>query len=564
MNDNKRTVLTVIIGIDDINSASGRNRLIYNFNDIDIAFQEYEEDFKDDPVVLKDIYECHRDVSNLYRTIILSTINEFSDSIYGHSADYVLMNYSQENISLNLEKYLGERGLPQQFKSDIYTNIKKIAERLNKRFSFDEFYLIRLIEASKGKNIITEDSFMNGENKVLGYDGEKYEYVDSDSKEIYTHTGKSITEKAIDVKSFPMGNKFEYTSVNEVLKKVMTYLFENLNLCIETYRTIYSSGASEVTNVAKLADGTEFDFVVKLTDYNIPHLLGFPKASELDDSAIQFLNLVCRGKELKKESSAIEVLLMICNNQNRILSLNGLYELNGKLYPLLNWEKIILKTVSFMRGDFFKTCFCLAQIAPNKYLVDKNKKGGYVTISSTEYNNGLQTTKNVRSVLNDLLKTRKQKKDFIFRGIYPNESGNYIYTIMTGKAETIQAGQKNELLHTLQRYRNLFSDSNAGIEIEQVNIKQTGNGSKFDRINSEELLASIVEEIENEKFIKRFTPQEQAELGISISRDLSLVPHISLDAMDVLQSVHNYNGAVTSTELDEFDAVRTNGNKRKK
>ena len=34
--------------------------------------------------------------------------------------------------------------------------------------------------------------------------------------------------------------------------------------------------------------------------------------------------------------------------------------------------------------------------------------------------------------------------------------------------------------------------------------------------------------------------------------------------MDILQSVHNYNDAVTSSELDEFDVVRTNGNKYKK
>lgn len=564
MNDNKKTVLTKIIGTTDINSASGRNRIIYDFNEVDIKFCEYEHDKKDDPVVLKDIYECHRDVSNLYRTIIMSTINEFFDNVYGHSADFVLMNNSQENITLKLEKYLAEKAMPQQFKSDIYANIKLLAERLNKKFCFDEVDLIHLIEASMGNNIITEDSFLNKENKVLSYDGEKYQYIDSDSKKVYTHNGKSITEKAIDVKSFPMGNKFGYTSANEALKRVMTHLFENLNLCIETYRTIYSSGASEVTNHAKLANGDEFDFVLKLTDYNIPHLLGFPKASELDATVIEFLNLVCEGKKITNNSNAIEVLLKIYNNQDKILSLNGLYEVNGKLYQLMNWEKIILKTTSFMRGDFFKTCFCLAQIDSNKFLVDKNKKGGYVTISSTEYNKGLQTTRTARSVLNDLLKTRKQKKDFIFRGIYPEDKQNYVYTIMTGKAETIEVGEKNELLHTLQRYRNLFSDSNAGIETKQGDIKQTGNGSRFDKINTEELLASIVEEIENEKFIRKFTPQEQAELGISISRDLSLVPHISLDAMDVLQSINNYNGAVTSSELDEFDTVRTNDNKHKK
>ena len=119
MNDNKKMILTDIIGLVDINSPTGRNRLIYNINDIDIAFREYEEDFKDEPVVLKDIYECHRGVSNLYRTIIMFTINEFFDNVYGQSIDFVLINYPQENISLKLEKYLGEKGIPQQFKSDI-------------------------------------------------------------------------------------------------------------------------------------------------------------------------------------------------------------------------------------------------------------------------------------------------------------------------------------------------------------------------------------------------------------------------------------------------------------
>ena len=102
--------------------------------------------------------------------------------------------------------------------------------------------------------------------------------------------------------------------------------------------------------------------------------------------------------------------------------------------------------------------------------------------------------------------------------------------------------------------------------MEQGEIKDKNSGMPFvdNPTDKSALFGAIVEEIENEKFIRRFTPQEQAELGISISRDLSLVPHISLDAMDVLQSVHNYNGAVTSSELDEFDAVRTNGNKHKK
>lgn len=586
MNDNKKTVLTDIIGLIDINSPSGRNRLIYNFNDIDIAFQEYEEDFKDDPVVLKDIYECHRDVSNLYRTIIMSTINEFFDNVYGQSADFVLMNNSQENISLKLEKYLREKGIPQQFKSDIYTNIKLLAERLNKRFSFDEVALINLIEASSGSNIILEEgSTRRYDNKIVTSNNGSYEFKTATTKEIYTHDGSKILSPTgqereekdnIQITSFPLGNKF--TNTDNAMKKVMEILFENLNLCIETYNSIYSAGTNVVENTALLSDGTTFNFEYIVNERNIPHLLGFQRGNTLNQKSLDCLNILARanGKPrrrdgslitLSQNSSSLDVLRVIYENQKNIIESGGLYEENGKKYEIINWEKVILKTTSFMRGDFFKTCFCLAKLAPNKYLVDSSEKGGFVSIASTEYNNDLITSRSSRSVLNDLLNTRRQKRDFIFRGFITTDEGQVVNSLVTGKAETIHVGKTNELLKTLQRFRELFVGSpNGGYSMEQGKIKDKNSGMPFsdNPMDKNALFGAIVEEIENEKFIRRFTPQEQAELGISISRDLSLVPHISLDAMDVLQSVHNYNGAVTSRELDEFDAVRTNGNKHKK
>ena len=586
MNDNKKTVLTDIIGLIDINSPSGRNRLIYNFNDIDIAFQEYEEDFKDDPVVLKDIYECHRDVSNLYRTIIMSTINEFFNNVYGQSADFVLMNNSQENISLKLEKYLREKGIPQQFKSDIYTNIKLLAERLNKRFSFDEVALINLIEASSGSNIILEEgSTRRYDNKIVTSNNGSYEFKTATTKEIYTHDGSKILSPTgqereekdnIQITSFPLGNKF--TNTDNAMKKVMEILFENLNLCIETYNSIYSAGTNVVENTALLSDGTTFNFEYIVNERNIPHLLGFQRGNTLNQKSLDCLNILARanGKPrrrdgslitLSQNSSSLDVLRVIYENQKNIIESGGLYEENGKKYEIINWEKVILKTTSFMRGDFFKTCFCLAKLAPNKYLVDSSEKGGFVSIASTEYINDLITSRSSRSVLNDLLNTRRQKRDFIFRGFITTDEGQVVNSLVTGKAETIHVGKTNELLKTLQRFRELFAGSpNGGYSMEQGEIKDKNSGMPFsdNPMDKNALFGAIVEEIENEKFIRRFTPQEQAKLGISISRDLSLVPHISLDAMDVLQSVHNYNGAVTSRELDEFDAVRTNGNKHKK
>ena len=587
MNDNKKTVLTDIIGLIDINSPSGRNRLIYNFNDIDIAFQEYEEDFKDDPVVLKDIYECHRDVSNLYRTIIMSTINEFFDNVYGQSADFVLMNNSQENISLKLEKYLGEKGIPQQFKSDIYINVKLLAERLNKRFCFDEVALIHLIEASSGSNIISEEGrTRRNDNKVVTSNNGSYDFTNSPTKQIYTHDGSRILSPTgqereekdnIQISSFPLGNKFANT--DNAMKKVMEILFENLNLCIETYNSIYSAGTNVVENTALLSDGTTFNFEYIVNEGNIPHLLGFQRGNTLSQRSLDFLNILVRanGKPKRKNdslitlsqnSSSLDVLRVIYENQKNIIESGGLYEENGKKYEIINWEKVILKTAAFMRGDFFKTCFCLARLAPNKYLVDSREKGGFVSITSTEYNNDLMTSRSSRSVLNNLLNTRRQKRDFIFRGFKTtNEGRQVVNSLVTGKAETIYVGENNELLKTLQRFRELFVGSpNGGYSMEQGEIKNKNSGMPFvdNPTDKSALFGAIVEEIENEKFIRRFTPQEQAELGISISRDLSLVPHISLDAMDVLQSVHNYNGAVISSELDEFDSVRTNGNKHKK
>ena len=71
-------------------------------------------------------------------------------------------------------------------------------------------------------------------------------------------------------------------------------------------------------------------------------------------------------------------------------------------------------------------------------------------------------------------------------------------------------------------------------------------------------LGSIVEEIENEKFIRKFTPEEQAELGISISRDLNFVPHLSNDAMDVLYDVHDKGGNLSDKEISAFENAREN------
>ena len=563
--DNKKVILEDIYGSSNVSRADIARLLILNFNEINMKFQSYKKDYEDDNVILRDILQLYKEAIELYTNIVLSVIDEFADREYGKSIDFILNNYNQESISLRLESFLKSKGYPQQFKCDVYAQVKYLADRLNKRFCFDDVALVNLIEAAMGRNIIVEaDSRSKYYNEVLSQKNGKFTYKKSSDNEIYTSGGKKITgskEKSeINISDFPMGNKV-ISSSNDAMKKVMTILFENLNLCIETYRTIYTSMRNTVENSAKLADGSTFDFTFQLNDFNIPHLLGFPKGSELSDEALNVLNIMT-GSRLTHTSSALDVLLTIYNNQKVILDSNGLYEIDGKKYEIINWERVVLKTSSFMKGDFFKTCFCLAQIAPDRYLNDSKRPGGYVSISTTDYKGDLNTPRSSRTILYELLNARKQKRDYIFRGIYPDGNGsNYVYSIKTGKAETIRVGKDNELLQTLQIYRNLFNSSGGlgssgggvSYNMEQGDIKHSGGRSSFNDIKNEALFSSIVEEVANENFIRKFTPTEQAELALYVSRDLSIKPQLSCETLNALQQ----NSAVSEDELKDFENGRS-------
>lgn len=582
MSEYKKAILTEIIGFADIDSPMGREKLKHDFADIETAFQlEEEKNYKtNNSMYLKDIFECHKDICNLYRSIIMSTIIEFATDVYGQSIDYILMNYTQENISLRLEKYLIEKRVPQQFKSDIYDYIKKLADRLNKRFSFDEVALINLIEASSGSNIILEEgNSRRKDNKIITLSNGTYNFKTSASKQIYTHDGRKILDPSgqereekenIQIRSFPLGNKF--ASTDNAMKKVMEILFENLNLCIETYNSIYSAGKNTVENVATLPDGSKFDFKFVIHEKNIPHLLGIPQGNALSQRAMDYLNILTKanGKPKRKDgsgliiltpkSSAYDLLLVLYENQKNIIEAGGLYEENGKQYEIINWEKMILKTTSFMRGDFFKTCFCLAVLAPDKYLVDSSEKGGMVSISSTEYNKDLNTTRSNASVLNDLLNAKRQKRDFIFRGFKSTKDGQVINSIVTGKAENIHVGKTNEKLKTLQRYREMFGTSSTAYNAQQGEIDSSESGRPFgdSTRDKDELIGAVVEKVENENFIRRFTPAEQAELGLSMGMDLSIMPRISQEALDSLKNARDNAEPSKEKESNEHDSSNTN------
>lgn len=534
MNENKRTLLKMLFEELGSNINNWETDITYNYNQIELKLQSFLDDFKDDITIKSDVEELQAMIANIYFNKINKIINRFSYDTYNKSIDFVLMNYNEENILLNLEHYLKENGIPNELRCDIFDRLKQLSNTLNKRFSFDEISLVHLIEASIGKNIITEEGSKRiNDDKVLHQSSDGYEYMASSDKKVFTTTNKEITDlkskEDIRLESFPMGNIISIDSTNNIMNKLLKVLFENINLCFETYNSIYTSGDNIVTNEAKLLDGTTFPFIYYINEYNIPHLLGIPnpKRGNVSQKQLDILNNFkdVNEKALSTASNALDLLLFIFKHQDKIIELGGIYEENGKKYELLNWEKIILKTSSFMRGDFFKTCFCLVKLAPDKYLVDRNNKGGYVSISSTEYDKELSTSKSSGNILNDLLKMRKKKRDFIFRGFKMDPSGNQrVNSIATAKSETIRVGSNNELLKTLERYREML-ETGTGSEMGQEGIKGGSSSKAFPE--NKEYISHIVEEIENENYIRKFSTQEQLELALSLEKDLSLKTDLS-------------------------------------
>lgn len=534
MNENKRTLLKMLFEELGSNINNWETDITYNYNQIELKLQSFLDDFKDDITIKSDVEKLQAMIANIYFNKINKIINRFSYDTYNKSIDFVLMNYNEENILLNLEHYLKENGIPNELRCDIFDRLKQLSNTLNKRFSFDEISLVHLIEASIGKNIITEEGSKRiNDDKVLHQSSDGYEYMASSDKKVFTTTNKEITDlkskEDIRLESFPMGNIISIDSTNNIMNKLLKVLFENINLCFETYNSIYTSGDNIVTNEAKLLDGTTFPFIYYINEYNIPHLLGIPnpKRGNVSQKQLDILNNFkdVNEKALSTASNALDLLLFIFKHQDKIIELGGIYEENGKKYELLNWEKIILKTSSFMRGDFFKTCFCLVKLAPDKYLVDRNNKGGYVSISSTEYDKELSTSKSSGNILNDLLKMRKKKRDFIFRGFKMDPSGNQrVNSIATAKSETIRVGSNNELLKTLERYREML-ETGTGSEMGQEGIKGGSSSKAFPE--NKEYISHIVEEIENENYIRKFSTQEQLELALSLEKDLSLKTDLS-------------------------------------
>lgn len=563
-NNDYMNILNDIFGssIFDVNII--KKQVLENFNSIDQKFIEYEAICYDAPEYLKSVQRCHEAIVSIYNKLSFDIIKQIIEDTYKMPINMALATHKQEEIKMLFKQTCA--ALPLEFQQKINIDLEEIANRLNNRFKFDDEALINLIEASKGTNIqLEEDIIRTSDNnkRVILRQGKEGDYHFTELSPIKKNENATAEEinrlKKQQLQKFTQGGKIPdlrsesnvldldkimlrnypgYASLDkiyskdETMKILINNLFENLNLCYETYMRYYLDPKGKVVeNEATLADGSNFNFKYIINSYNIPHLLGIPPA--------KYLPLAVRNKlKLDEYDNAAKVLASLLKNQNSIIAEGGLFKENEKLYQMLPWEKIILKTSSFMRGDFFKNCFCLVELEKGGYLADPKEK--YFSITSTRYNeNFIDNNVNINSILRDLYLTKKQSKDFIFRGFIQEENGFYIpNTIMTGKAESIHVGKNKEKLLTLQRYRNIISENCAA------------EGGK------------IVQRIINENgYIKTFTPQEQLLLHSDIYSQLGYSPQLSPEALDYALSIKD--GIETILEEDLFTILNPDIEKKR-
>ena len=550
MNSNNiEEILKDIFGMSLLDAKKIENEIIYNFNEVMTKLDEYKIFYTGDVNIMFAIKVIENYIVDSYNRISSIIIYNICLKYFGKNIEMTLASEDINKIKLVFERYCKLNNYPIELQNKIMSDIEEKAIAFSKRFTFDDISLINLIEAAKGSNIVKEEA--SNRNAIIAQSKEKgtYHFKEmprikitpdmteeekkqkiKEQEQVFTIGGKipeprseenRLEKNKIFLKSYPgYSAALETRSRDEIMKELIGNLFDNLNLCYDTYQKYYLDGNNKaIENDVELADGTIFPFKYVLDTKRIPHILGIPKAEYLSEKVRKVLGL-------SESAGADKVLLALIKNQKYIIADGGLIEENGKVYQMLPWEKIILKTSSFMRGDYFKTCFCLVKLKEGHYLEKPNEE--YATIAATRYGQDFINKKlTITGILNDLILTKKQSKDFIFSGfLLDDKIGMYVPdTLITGKAENIKVGKDNEKLLTLQKYRKIFGDNDG---------------------------CQVVKRIMNENEDRQFTPEEQALAHLTTSSSLGLPAKVSEEAIELEFSIQQEIEQILKTNLEEL------------
>ena len=258
--------------------------------------------------------------------------------------------------------------------------------------------------------------------KLQSLTGKKIKRFDNDKGRQFVRTMDDMILEDYpveDVEDLIFENFSSNTVSKDVKEQMIRAVIENLELCRELFYSYYKDGNFDVTTYLHMTNGTTIETHNIMEERNLPHILGIPKSHASDMSGNIKTNLPNETFNVlhlnpNQRCSAQIILDKIIENKDSIIEDLGCFKgADGNLYEMLPWEKIILKTNAFIRGDFFKTTSLIAKKNPNSYLISPQEKINAISISSTRFGESAINQNDVEINIDKINRNR----DLIIKGL---------------------------------------------------------------------------------------------------------------------------------------------------
>ncbi|MBR2858195.1 hypothetical protein IKE96_03310, partial [bacterium] len=320
--------------------------------------------------------------------------------------------------------------------------------------------LIDLIEHTTGKNIVDQQRHNERVNtgfnrqfngKVLFERSEDYSLLSNQRSRNQSTIGTPIKrfndmrssnpfdrkDSDMLVRNYPDASTEDllyrsFSTMPEERKRLLIRtVISNLELCYEMFQSYYLSDKVEIPVLVNLTNGKQF--YCKFQEHNLPHILGIPSTHNFQTGELNLPQETINRLGLRR-AGALTVLESIIAYKDEIIEKCGLnYDSSTHTYyEMFPWEKIILKTNAFIRGDFFKTTALISPINPNSFLISDHDQIKRISITPTNFSQSA-----IRQRLIDpkvpfdeaieILRKNKSQTDFTFKGMmYDSKKGMWI------------------------------------------------------------------------------------------------------------------------------------------
>lgn len=318
---------------------------------------------------------------------------------------------------------------------------------------------------------------------------------------------------------------------NERKRDLITAVLYNLELCYEMFKSYYVSDKVEVPILLNLTNEERVPFKYRFTSGNIPHILGIPSTNKYDKNTQTYtgeLELPQATINLLgiRNASALKVLESILDKKDKIIEQCGLNfdPTTNSYYEMLPWERIILKTNAFIRGDFFKSTALISGINQNSFLIKPNDNIRRISITPTNFSGSALNQELLDPNMSfdeaiSIIKSRTTKKDFTFKGMSFDERDGIWYPKTNASAigERIQPNNST-VLKTLEKYRYLFSG----------NIDPNDGG----------FIAGVESPI-SEDLSKEYSVQEMVNSLVDIANSFGTTAEVEYNLRGYLEQIQN-------------------------